>query len=131
MPPENKEKAHALRMMRETAVARAIALPKLNPLARGHLPRALVKEVRMDFPAVAIRHSGSVVVLGKIVALNGAGRSFCVVMRIHRVLATLGNRKPGKPLIHVGRLFALKDAYRVPLKMAREQGVTWMENYTQ
>lgn len=129
MSLESKEKAHALKVMRKTAVARARVLPTLNPLARPFMPRGLVKETRMDFPAVAIRHSGSAVVIGRIVALSGAGRSFCVVMRIHGVLATLGNRKPGKPLVHVGRLFALKDAYRVNLKMCRQQGLTWMEDY--
>ena len=52
-------KSHALKLMPETAVARAHALPTLKPLARSFMPRGLVKETRMDFPAVTFRHSGS------------------------------------------------------------------------
>ena len=53
-----------------------------------------------------------------------ASRPSGEVKGMEGVLATLGNRKPGKPLVHMGRLFALKDAYRVNLKMCADNQPT-------
>ena len=127
--PEQREVAYALKKFRETAAERTKVIASLKARGKGLLPRVLFPESQLYKPCVAIRHTGACVILGETVACAGTGPRYVVVIRIMKVLGILNPRGRGRQPVHVGKCFAVpgRDAYRVPLSVARREGVTWRD----